>query len=86
MPGYPVPGDYKGVVVTAKDAAGANATEVFDAVIRPVYAPIPRLSRGHAVALNPVRENVYFWQSGAASWDHYTSVMSAGVTTFRRTG
>jgi len=27
VPGYPVPGDYKGVVVTAKDAAGANATE-----------------------------------------------------------
>ena len=43
-------------------------------MVQPVYAPVPRLSKGHAVALSPVRENVYFWQSGAASWDHFTIV------------
>ena len=72
--GRAVPGYYKGVVVTAKDAAGATATEVFNAAVRPVYAPIPRLSGGHAVALNPVRENVYFILSGAPSWIHFTIV------------
>lgn len=40
----------------------------------PVTAPVPRLSKGHAVALNPVRENVYYVQTGAASWDHFTIV------------
>jgi hypothetical protein len=77
--GTAVPGDYKGVVVTATDAAGATATETFDAVIRPVYAPIPRLSHGHAVEINPVREWVYFWQSGAASCDHFTIVGPGGI-------
>jgi hypothetical protein len=72
--GTAVPGDYKSVTVTAADAAGATAVETFDAVVQPVYAPVPRLSKGHAVALNPVRENVYYWQSGAASWDHFTIV------------
>lgn len=72
--GTAVPGDYPGVAVTARDAAGATAVETFTAVVRPVYAPVPRLSKGHAVALNPVRENVYYWQSGAASWDHFTIV------------
>ena len=73
-PGTAVPGVYKSVTVTAADAAGATAVETFDAVVQPVYAPVPRLSKGHAVALNPVRENVYYWQSGAASWDHFTIV------------
>jgi hypothetical protein len=72
--GTAVPGDYKSVAVTATDAAGATAVETFDAVVRPVYAPVPRLSRGHAVALNGVRENVYYVQSGAPSWDHFTIV------------
>lgn len=72
--GSAVPGDYKDVVVTARDAAGATATEVFDAVVRPVYAPVPRLSHGRAVYIAPTRENVYFVQSGAASWDHFTIV------------
>lgn len=72
--GRAVPGDYKAVVVTAKDTAGATSTETFDAVVRPVFPPVPRLSGGHAVALSPVRENVYFIQSGAASWDHFTIV------------
>jgi hypothetical protein len=72
--GTAVPGDYKGVVVTAADAAGATATETFEAVVRAVYPPVPQLSKGHAVELTPVRENVYFWQSGAASWDHFTIV------------
>jgi len=72
--GKAVPGDYKNVAVTAKDAAGATANEVFDAVVQPVYAPVPRLSGGHAVYIAPTRENVYFVQSGAASWDHFTIV------------
>lgn len=72
--GSAVPGDYKSVTVTAKDAAGATAVEAFDAVVRPVYAPVPRLSGGHAVFVGTSRENVYFWQSGAASWDHFTIV------------
>jgi hypothetical protein len=40
----------------------------------PAAVVVPRLSKGHAVALSPVRENVYFFQSGAASWDHFTIV------------
>ena len=72
--GAAVPGNYKNAAVTAKDAAGATAVEVFDAVVRPVYAPVPRLSHGHAVFIAPTRENVYFVQSGAASWDHFTIV------------
>jgi hypothetical protein len=72
--GTAVPGDYKDAAVTAKDAAGATAAETFDAVVRPVYAPVPRLSHGHAVFVGTARENVYFIQSGAASWDHFTIV------------
>ena len=72
--GHAVPGDYKGVTVTAKDAAGATAVETFDAVVRPVYPPVPKLSGGHAVFIGTARENVYFVQSGAASWDHFTIV------------
>ena len=72
--GRAVPGDYANVAVTATDAAGATAVETFDAVVRPVYAPIPRLSQGHAVFVGTSRENVYFYQSGAASWDHFTIV------------
>jgi hypothetical protein len=77
--GTAVPGDYKGVTVTAQDAAGATATEVFDAVVRPVFAPIPRLSQGRAVVISATREWVYFWQSGAASWDHFTIVGPGGI-------
>jgi hypothetical protein len=72
--GTAVSGDYKNVAVTAKDAAGATAVETFDAVVSPVYAPVPRLSHGHAVFLAPTREDVFFVQSGAASWDHFTIV------------
>jgi hypothetical protein len=72
--GRAVTGDYKSVAVTAKDAAGATAVEVFDAVVRPVYPPVPRLSDGHAVFVGTSREDVYFVQSGAASWDHFTIV------------
>jgi hypothetical protein len=72
--GTAVPGDYTNVAVTAKDAAGATAVETFDAVVRPVYAPVPRLSGGHAVFITTARENVYYVQSGAASWDHFTIV------------
>jgi hypothetical protein len=72
--GHAVPGDYKGVTVTAKDAAGATSVETFDAVVRPVYPPVPKLSGGHAVFIGTARENVYFVQSGAASWDHFTIV------------
>jgi hypothetical protein len=77
--GTAVPGDYTGVTVTATDTAGASVTETFDAVVRAIYAPIPRLSKGHAVEINPVREWVYFWQSGAASWDHFTIVGPGGI-------
>jgi hypothetical protein len=72
--GTAVPGDYTNVAVTAKDAAGATAVETFDAVVRPVYAPVPRLSGGHAVYITTARENVYYIQSGAPSWDHFTIV------------
>jgi hypothetical protein len=72
--GTAVPGGYKSVAVTAKDAAGATAVETFDAVVRPVFPPVPKLSGGHAVFVSPARENVYFIQSGAASWDHFTIV------------
>ena len=77
--GAAVPGDYKDVTVTAKDAAGATAVEVFGAVVRPVYAPVPRLSHGRAVYISTARENVYFVQSGAASWDHFTIVGPGGI-------
>lgn len=40
--------------------------------VKPVYAPVPRLSKGHAVSISPVREDVYFTQSGVASCDHFT--------------
>ncbi len=72
--GRAVPGNYRNVAVTAKDAVGATAVETFNAVVRPVYAPVPRLSHGHAVYIAPTRENVYFIQSGAPSWDHFTIV------------
>jgi hypothetical protein len=72
--GRAVPGSYMDVAVTAKDAAGATAVETFGATVRPVYAPVPRLSNGHAVYIAPTRENVYFVQSGAPSWDHFTIV------------
>ena len=72
--GRAVSGNYKNVAVTAKDAAGATAVETFNAVVRPVYAPVPKLSGGHAGFVSPSRENVYFWQSGAPSWDHFTIV------------
>jgi hypothetical protein len=72
--GTAVPGDYKSVAVTATDAAGATSVVTFDAVVRPVYAPVPRLSGGHAVFIGTSRENVYYVQSGAASWDHFTIV------------
>lgn len=42
--------------------------------VTPLFAPVPRLSKGHAVELTPAREDVYFTQSGAASWDHFTIV------------
>lgn len=40
--------------------------------VKPVYSPVPRLSKGHAEALTPVHEDVFFTQSGAASWDKFT--------------
>jgi hypothetical protein len=72
--GRAVPGYYKGVAVTAADAAGATAAETFNAVVRPVYPPVPKLSGGHAVFITTSRENVYFIQSGAPSWVHFTIV------------
>ena len=72
--GRAVSGDYTNEAVTAKDAAGATAVETFDAVVRPVFARVPVLSGGHAVFIGTSRENVYFIQSGAASWDHFTIV------------
>jgi hypothetical protein len=72
--GAAIPGVYPHVAVTAMDAAGATAYESFDATVAPSYAPIPRLSNGHAVSAGPTRENVYFIQSGAPSWDHFIIV------------
>ena len=72
--GTAVPGDYPLFVVQAKDAAGSVATEGITAVIRYVYAAVPKLSDGHAVEITGARENVYYIQSGAASWDHFEIV------------
>jgi hypothetical protein len=68
--------DYGSVSVTATDAMGATAVDTFKL---DVYGGVltndtPRLSGGHAVRLNAVRENVYFVQSGQASCDHFTIV------------
>lgn len=72
--GTAVPGVYPSVTVTATDTMGATAVDTFDAVVSPVYAPVPRLYGGHAVSVGPTRENVYFIQAGAPSWDHFTIV------------
>lgn len=40
----------------------------------PVAVPVPCLSKGHAVFITTARENVYYFQSRAASWDHFTIV------------
>jgi len=69
--GTAITGIYPRVGVTATDAMGASAFEQFDASVQPVYAPVPWLSEGHAVSLGATRENVYFIQSGAPSWDHF---------------
>ena len=77
--GTAVPGNYPLFVVQAKDAAGATATEGLTAVIRYTYAAVPVLSDGHAVKITSARENVYFVQSGAASWDHFEIVGPGGI-------
>lgn len=41
-------------------------------VVKPAKPPV--LSKGHAVCIAPTREDVYFVQSGAASWDHFQIV------------
>ena len=72
--GAAVPGVYPKVGVSAMDAMGASAFELFDASVQPVYAPVPWLSNGHAVSQGATRENVYFIQAGAPSWDHFIIV------------
>ena len=74
-----VAGRYPNQTVTASDSNGATAVETFTAVVKdvvvpPVRTPIPRLSDGHAVVIAPTREDVYFVQSGKATWDHFTIV------------
>jgi hypothetical protein len=39
-----------------------------DLTVKPVYAPVPRLSHGHAVATAATSEEVLFTLSGAPSW------------------
>lgn len=72
--GSAVPGLYQNVEVTATDALGAAARLTFDATVAPVFAPVPVLHHGHGVSVAPTRENVYFIQSGAPSWDHFIIV------------
>jgi hypothetical protein len=55
-------------------SANGDGNVAADGNITGMTCPVPVLSGGHAVALNPVRENVYFTQSGAASWDHFTII------------
>jgi hypothetical protein len=71
-----IPGAYKDLSVTGTDAAGSTAVETFGVnVVGGVVRPdVPRLSGGHAVYVAATREDVYFVQSGAASWDHFTIV------------
>jgi hypothetical protein len=45
-----------------------------DLKVTPLYAAVPRLSQGHAEYVAPTREDVFFVQSGAASWDFFTIV------------
>jgi hypothetical protein len=72
--GTAVPGIYPNLFVTATDASGASATEDFTAVVKDVYAAVPKLSDGSATFVGTSREDVSYVQSGAASWDHFTIV------------
>lgn len=68
--------DYTHVSVTATDAMGATAVDTFKLDVFGAIAgnDTPRLSGGHAIALNAVRENVYFVQTGSPSCDMFTIV------------
>ncbi len=70
------PGTYDNVKLTVSDAAGAASVETFDLSV--VGARVgyqgPVLSGGHAMKVNGSREDVFFIQSGAASWDKFTIV------------
>jgi hypothetical protein len=76
-----IPGTYHSLRVTASDAAGATAVETLSVLVKGgvVHAVVPVLSHGHAVCIAPTREDVYYEQSGAASWDHFTIVGPGGI-------
>jgi hypothetical protein len=71
-----IPDTYHGLSVTATDTMGATAVDTFSVEVDGSILgnDTPRLSQGHAVRLNAVRENVYFVQSGSPSCDHFTIV------------
>jgi hypothetical protein len=71
-----VPGKYSNVTADITDAGGAVSVENFALTVKGAIAVYngPKLSQGHAVKVNAVRENVYFVQSGAASYDEFTIV------------
>lgn len=72
-----VPGAYNDMVVTDTDAMGATASDRFDILVKGgVISPsTPVLSGGHAACgVNHSRMNVFYMQSGDASWDHFTIV------------
>jgi hypothetical protein len=71
-----VPGKYSNVTADITDAGGAVSVEDFALTVKGAVAVYngPKLSQGHAVKVNSVRENVYFVQSGAASYDEFTIV------------
>lgn len=72
-----VPGAYNDMHVTATDAMGATADDRFDILVKGgIIGPsTPVLSGGHAACgVNHSRMNVFYVQSGQASWDHFTIV------------
>lgn len=72
--GTAVQGHYPLMIDTATDAQGAVANEGFTAVVGPFFQGVPVLYGGHAQEITPNREEVFFGQRNAASWDMFTIV------------
>lgn len=73
------PGDWSwtyktGCETWVDSSANGDGNVAADGNITGTVCPVPVLSGGHAVKVNGSRENVFFTQSGAASWDHFTIV------------
>jgi hypothetical protein len=78
--GTAIPGIYNNLTVQASHnfgaGVGADAVETLNVLVKGsiVHTPVPVLSHGHAVCIAPTREDVYYVQSGAPSWDHFQIV------------